>query len=313
MAHILTYPNIDSRFLPKENWKINSFLNPETNREIFYRTAFVDKPEAIIFILPGLSEYAEKYIETITYFNDLNYNVVIIDWAYQGLSNRFDPNRHKRHSDGISADISDLRFLITQKIKSNLPHYMLAHSMGGNIGMRYVIEHPQTFEAISASAPMLGIKGICECLKITNFLLRILSPLKNFYVPGGHDWSERDRKDIINNMFSHDKERKEVHNAWMVVNPQLQVGNPTYQWLKENMNSICTLKNKTELEKITVPVLLGLAANDKVVDNKSIINADRHLPNSQILELEGSAHEILMECDPIRNNFLSKTIALFKQ
>jgi len=313
MTYPLQHPDIENRFLPSDNWRIENFNNPETKRSIFYRTAFIDAPKAIVFILPGLSEFGEKYIETTRELNAKGYNVVIIDWAYQGLSTRDLENPHKRSSDGAEKDLSDLEFLINDAINSPLPHYMLAHSMGGNYGLRYISQNPKKFKAASFSAPMLGIAGVCRFRKLTKSLLTLLRPIQNMYVPGGHDWDALDRADIINNVYSHDEQRREVHNAWLLNNPDLQIGSVTYKWLSHNLKSIAILAKPSLLSKINIPIYIGLAEKDIVVDNDALIRAAKYLPNAELDFLNEASHEILMEKNESRNIFLNRTFELFEK
>ena len=128
MAHNIVLPDLEEKYLPQSNWCVEKFHSPETGREIFYRTAFIEAAKAIIFILPGLSEYGEKYIETTRQLNEAGFNVAVMDWAYQGLSQRDSENPHKRQSDGVEKDIADLHHLITQEINTALPHFCLLYT-----------------------------------------------------------------------------------------------------------------------------------------------------------------------------------------
>jgi lysophospholipase len=309
MATTLNIPDLEKRFLPPDNWRITSFTRE--NREIFYRTAFIEAPKGIVFCLPGLSEFGEKYIETTRRLNTEGFNVVVIDWAYQGLSTRFKDNPHKRHSDGYDTDIADLHHLITQEIKSDLPHYMLAHSMGGHIGLRFLIHHQDIFNAASFSAPMVGIKSIRKLLPLQACLAPWIKRKNECYVPGGHDWHAIDRHDAVSDIFSHDRIRKRVHNAWCTTNPELQVGSPTLQWVLEGMNSIKTLQSPDTLQKINCPTFIAIAGKEKLVDNKATRTAVPHIPQCKMIELKNSKHEILMETDDIRDVFLTETLNLF--
>ena len=307
----LTSPDLEERFLPPENWVINHFTNPETTHEIYYRTAFIDNAKAILFCLPGLSEYGEKYIETTRHFNAEGFNVVVIDWAYQGLSSRFKDNPHKRHSDGYDADIADLFHLITQEIKSDLPHYMLAHSMGGHIGLRFLSQYRDIFTTASFSAPMIGIKSIRHLLPLHACLAPWIKRKSEYYVPGGHDWRAIDRNDMVSDIFSHDSVRKKVHNAWCEGNLSLQIGSPTLQWIDASMRSIKILQSKETLNKINIPVFLTLAGKEHLIDNKASRKAVQEIKQCKMIEIENSKHEILMEVDDIRDVFLNETLALF--
>ena len=62
---------------------------------------------------------------------------------------------------------------------------------------------------------------------------------------------------------------------------------------------------KADLSQIKIPCLFGLAEDDKIVNNDAIKDVAAKVDNSILLELEGAKHEILMEQDDIRNNFLN--------
>jgi len=262
-------------------------------------------------MLPGLSEFCEKYYETANNFIKHGYNFLIIDWAYQGKSTRFDKNPHKRHSDGYDIDISDLKYIIDHHVNKGAPTFMLGHSMGGHIGLRFLSQYPDYFQAASFSAPMLGIKD----LKYTGWLIKPLSPIFNLfktsYIPGGKNWRIEARKSDGSDVFSSDPTRDTLHNTWCLQDPSLQVGNPTIKWVLESLKSI-SLLNKSYRD-IETPTLLGMAEQEEIVCNASIIKASKIIHHSKLLNLENSKHEILMETDDIRDQFLNETLALFKQ
>lgn len=309
----LKLPDIEERFLPPNNWKIKNFNNPATGHDIYYRTAMVENAKGTIICLPGLSEYGEKYIETARFFNKQNYNFITIDWAYQGFSTRFKSNHHKRHSDGYKTDLSDLHYLITNEVKSKVPLYMLGHSMGGHIGLRYIYEHPNTFKTASFSAPMMGINGLQYVDSFYLWILKYLKKIENLYIPGGHNWIESDRHNLVNSVFSSDKTRSKIHNAWCIQNPQLQIGSPTFKWVRESLSSISFLKKVEILNNIKIPILLACANKEVVVDNSAIKKSAPFIPNAKLLNLENSKHEILVENDGIRDKFLTETLIIFDQ
>ena len=308
MNDLLT-PNLENRFLPPDNWQEEYFVNPETGHSVRYQFLLpATAPRAIVIALPGLSEYGEKYIETARFFLDRQIGFYVIDWAYQGKSTRLKENPHKRHSDGYESDISDLHFLITNKINVTSPLFMLGHSMGGNIGLRYLIQYPETFKVAAFSAPMLGIYDLRHFYSPVKWLLHVLKPLYKHYIPGGKDWHESARSSDGNDIFSSDPVRDQVHNAWCLANTSLQVGNPTFKWLYESLKSINILK---QTKAIKTSTLFAYAGNEKLVDNDAIIKLSQNLENSKLLSLPDSNHEILMERDSIRDKFLEETLQIF--
>jgi len=176
------------------DWESQTLFCGQTGHDIYYVKLKSGAPShKTLFILPGLGEFTEKYAETAQNFAAEGYNVLIIDWAYQGRSTRFKSNPHKRHSDGFKADIEDLHAIFTREAGAENQAFFLGHSMGGNLALRYCLAHPEDVTALSLSAPMVGISD----LKYTGGLIRFLKPLfmlfQDSYVPGGKDWQENSR------------------------------------------------------------------------------------------------------------------------
>lgn len=313
MAYPYTIPDLEDRFLPPDNWHCDEFTNPETGHNIHY--ASLQAPMNIkgtVCALPGLSEFTEKYIETAKFFTNHGYDFHVIDWAYQGRSSRLKRNPHKRHSDSYNTDISDLHFFIKNIIKPEIPLFMLGHSMGGNIGLRYIDQHPSVFKAAAFSAPMLGIEDLKKYYPLIKIILSILRKfLGESYVPGGKNWHKEARNSDGTDIFSNDKIRDSIHNIWCLSNPELQVGNPTFLWLWESLKSINTIETSTS--NINIPVLFALADKERLVDNNAIRKISSVLKNSKLLELKNCKHEILMETDEVRDVFLKKTLDLFNE
>jgi len=308
----MKHANLEERFLQPNNWQKFDIQNPETNHTIhFEHNISLDENKPLIIILPGLSEFCEKYYETANYFIKHSYDCLTIDWAYQGRSTRLNKSSHKRHSDGYETDISDLKYIIDHYTNQNAPLLMLGHSMGGHIGLRFLSQYPDYFQAASFSAPMLGIKD----LKYSSWLIPLLSPVfKLFgksYIPGGKDWREEARKSDGSDIFSSEPARDALHNTWCLYNPILQIGNPTIKWVLESLKSISILKKN--YQNIRTPTLLAIAECEEIVCNASILKASKKIPNSKLLNLKNAKHEILMETDDIQDQFLNETLKMFKQ
>ena len=266
----------------------------------------------IIVALPGLSEFGEKYIETARDCINKGYGFYVIDWAYQGRSTRLEDTPHRRSSDGYDADISDLDYLITNIIKPTTPLFMLAHSMGGNIGLQYLIKYKDIFQAASFSAPMFGIKALKNKEMLAQPIAALISQFGNLYIPFGQDWHEGARKSNGEDIFSSDPKRDSVHNAWCLANPGLQVGNPTYRWINESLKSIIDLKNRQDFSMVSMPLLFSYVELEELVDNDAIQYIGTKIPNAELMEIKKAKHEILMETDNIRKKFLDRTFSLFK-
>lgn len=305
----INHPNLDPNFLPKSPWEEHSFESPETKRNIVYYSMISDENNKNLLIAPGLSEFGEKYFETAQFFFERGYNIFIIDWAYQGKSTRLQSNPHKRHSDGYDKDLLDVHFLITTFIGNSKPFYILGHSMGAHISLRYVSEFDHFVKAISCSAPMLQIKSLRLRQKLLLNILKYLHLFEKSYIPGGKNWNKLDRNEKIVCVYSNDPKRKKIHREWSIFDKKLRLGSPTIKWVRESLYSITTLKSN--YSKITTPILLGLAEDELIVENEAIIRAAELIPNAKLTKFKNAKHEILMEKDNIRDKFLEETLKLF--
>lgn len=311
MLSELVLPTLEERFLPPENWKSDTFTNPDTGHAIHYNhLTSPSNTKGTIVVLPGLSEFGEKYIETAKYLAEQGYDFYVIDWAYQGRSSRLEESPNKRHSDGYDTDVSDLHYLVKNVIGSDKPLFMIGHSMGGNIGFRYTLKYSDVFKAAAFSAPMFGIKAVKFFpWPVRTFLARSTPFIGSSYIPGGKDWHKREMKANRDNIFTRDTKRNDVHDAWCQANPQLKVGSPTFQWLYESLLSIDHLDNNADQSK--TPILIAIAGEEDLVDNDAIYNLAKKIKNAKVLELPTARHEILMETDDVRNHFLAETLKTF--
>lgn len=301
-------PALPPQFLAPDGWQTGTFTHPETNHTIHYGYALPDNPSAIVVCLPGLSEFTEKYYETARDMLARGYGFFCIDWAYQGRSTHMDAYPQRRHSDGFETDLDDLSYWIDKIIRpksASVPLLLLAHSMGGNLALRFLSDNPRTFAAAAITSPLLGIYNFTVYLKAFACIVR---PFRKWigahYVPGGKDWHETMRKSDGTDIFSSDPVRDTVHNIWCKHDQALQVGSPTFEWVLNALGSCARLLAKGTIERIKTPTLIALAGDDKIVDNRFIHLAAARLPKGKLLELDGANHEILMERDIWRNAFL---------
>lgn len=309
----MNYSTLPLAYKPNDIWHSYKDTNPSTGHIIHYARLEARDAIGTIFILPGLSEFTEKYAETASFFYQYDYNIVIIDWAYQGRSSRLKRHPHRRHSDSFDKDIDDLHWLISKSAASH-PHFLLGHSMGGHLAIRYMLTHPGTIKAASLSAPMMGIAAVDDWHKIAKFIAFITSLfLPEKYIPGGRNWRKEARQSDGNDIFSTDPIRDTIHNIWCEHDPSLQVGSPTFQWLYDALDSIDYVKDTLKAQQCATPLFIGLAEQEQIVVNEAVTNLMTFFTNSTYTLYQNAHHEILMETDEIRDHFLQQTLHLFSK
>jgi len=307
-------PDLPSRFLAPAGWITHFFTNEKTGHQIHYGRAYPQgrPPAAVIVCLGGLSEFSEKYYEVAQDMLDRGYAFWILDWQYQGRSGRMKDFIQRRHSDGFDTDIDDLRKFVNDYILpaavhpdvGRIPLIMLGHSMGANIGLRFLVQHPKRFDAAAFTAPFLGIYNFSIGMKLfAASITPFLSLIGKSYVPGGTDWKETFRKNDGTDKFSSDAMRDTIHSLWSRTDPALQVGQPTFGWVIEALKSCKILSRKSVMQSIQIPVLIAIGDHEEIVDNNATRHAAAFLPKGQLVEIKGARHEIMMERDEYRSVF----------
>ncbi len=321
MSNDLYPPGLEERFQPPEGWRWHTFEN-EGRKLRFGTVAPKDRiPDAIVIGLQGVNEFTEKYFETARDMLGRNLSFWMMDWYGQGQSGRSLSNPKKRHSNGFDNDIDDLAYFIEEYVKhaavhpdvGRIPLVMLAHSMGANIGLRYIKKHPQVFSCAALSAPMFGIHALRWVPK--SLRCDLTSILKWFfdtnYAPGGGTIAKHvaDRHRL---MLTHDAARGSVAPAWQRFFSNLTDG-VTIGWLYEAVKSCAITCQPDFLKAVKTPMIVGIPGHELLVDNKDTRTGTALVSSCQTFELPESSHEILMEQDETRIIFLNAFDDLLKK
>ncbi|MGH1375568.1 MAG: alpha/beta fold hydrolase [Alphaproteobacteria bacterium] len=311
--------DIDTRFQMPTGWRWHNF--ERNGRKIRFGSVFPQDsiPDAVVVCVQGVREFSEKYFEVARWCNDQNLAFWTMDWVGQGKSTRYLDDPEKRHSDAFEEDIEDLHYFIMEYIKHSsvhpdkgrIPLALLAHSMGANIGLRFLHKYPEVFECAAFSAPMIALKVFEKIPQRLALCATTVcnSLLSSNYVPGGNNWEARTEHARL----SFDEERNKIHDLWCEHDPELRCGDVTYGWLHEAQKSCLELQKTAIHSKIITPCLFGIPAHEDLVDNKIIQKVIGGTPYAQCVEYPGSAHEILMEKDDIRTNYLENFYKLIEE
>ena len=116
--------------------------------------------KATVLLLHGRTEFIEKYGEFVDELIAKGFRVVSFDWRGQGLSDRHPKANSKGHVDQFDQYLYDLDTLLEQPglIDPSLPQYLIAHSMGGHLALRYLHKHPTQFDKALLLSPMVDIR-----------------------------------------------------------------------------------------------------------------------------------------------------------
>ncbi len=266
-------------------------------------------PRGSMLFLPGRGDHYEKYLETLAYFATQGWHVTSIDWRGQGASGRFLKEPQVGHIDDFSTWIADLRhFWSLWKVEAPAPHVVLAHSMGGHLAMRALVEKAIDPVAVAMSAPMLGIQTGGLPLSLNHAFARLMEKIGRGDVAA---WKVSEKPlspmNLRAKILTADKDRYDDELAWWELRPEVKLGPPSWRWVERAIASIRMLDEPGRLEAVETPILLLATTGDQLVSTPRIIKDSKRLPNAETLIFgEEAAHELLREADAVRDRCLER-------
>ncbi|KPP89760.1 alpha/beta fold hydrolase [Erythrobacter sp. HL-111] len=272
-------------------------------RRIDWPGADPARPRGSILFLPGRGDHYEKYLETLEEWHRAGWRVTASDWRGQGGSGRLGRDAVTGHVEDFAHWIDDLAALwAAWKAGTPGPHVLAAHSMGGHLAMRAVVERRVDPAALVLSAPMLGINGPPLPLGALHAIARTMTRIGD---PARQAWKWSEKPGALpaarNALLTHDDERYADEIWWRRERPELVIGPASWRWVERAYASWRGLEAAGALESVRTPVLILSTSIDKLVSHAANRRAAERLPNARLVEFGAEArHEILREVDPVR-------------
>ena len=277
-----------------------------------------------IILLPGRGESYVKYRELAFDLYHQGYNIFIIDHRGQGLSGRLLSNPDKGYVKKFQDYIDDLRYFIEEIISDDCVDkpYLLAHSMGGAIAVRFMQDWPNVIKAAVISSPMLGFHAgflpisFAKSIVTTQLTLNHFITQEPWYFLGQKDYAPLS---FSKNNLTHCQSRYAISENWLAENKNIQLGGVTAHWLKECVKAQDEIFAK--LPQLTTPILLLQAGEDSVVSLRAQTDFCRKLhalqpkscPSDVPVIIEGAYHELFFEIDEYRSKAIEKSLSWFKK
>ncbi|MGI9390015.1 MAG: alpha/beta fold hydrolase, partial [Boseongicola sp.] len=244
--------------------------------------------QGTILLFPGRTEILEKYGRVARELNNAGYTVLSIDWRGQGHSDRLIADHRPGHIGNFLDYQLDVSALFSCAADLNLPkpHHLVAHSMGGCIGLRALLNGIPV-DRVVFSAPMWGI-----------YVAPLLRPLaasfswlarnvgqSNSVMPGTRPANYVTYTSLADNMLTTDLD----HHNYMIkqaeLAPEIAVGGPTVQWFHEAHVETAAL---AKAPRPDYPVLTFLGTRETIVEPSSVHDMHRIWPTAQLELVEGA-------------------------
>jgi len=287
------------------------FFIGKENIKIYYKIFKQEYNEkAAIVISSGRTEAAIKYKELIFDLYKRGYSIYISDHRGQGLSGRMLKEHDMGYIDNFQYYVDDLKkfydeFVIKDKHKNI---FLMAHSMGGAIGMTYLEQYPKDFNAAAFSSPMLGlVSPTCAAVKV-------LEKKEPEYIMGGTPYQD-DSVKFEDNTLTYSKIRYERILQAFNETTDARLGSPSYQWVTRSCKQFKYIFEN--VDKIQTPLIIFSAKDEKIVAisaHKDFIKKLRKLKkDAEAYEVKDAMHELFIERDRARIDVITRSLDFFAE
>ncbi|NNE89163.1 MAG: alpha/beta hydrolase [Silicimonas sp.] len=273
----------------------------------------VPKACGTILLIPGRTEYIEKYGRVIRDLTAQSYAVAVVDLRGQGYSDRLADDPALGHVGTFSDYQLDVAELVTAASDADLPkpYFLLAHSLGGNIGLRALIEGLNVERAVF-SAPMWGIQ-IPAAKRLSAAFLPTWARMTGKrleYLPGAGEAAYVAESGFDGNLLTTDRNHFDYFKRQLSTVPQFALGGPSVHWFLEAQAECARLASESWPN---VPTQIYVGTLEGIVDASVLTKMHSNWPSAELTVINDARHELMMESPKARKAFLDGLFAFLKR
>lgn len=261
---------------------------------------------------PGRTEFIEKYGRFARDMTARGLAVAAIDWRGQGLADRLAPDRNLGHV-GAFTDYQLDAAVMAEVLEAHefpRPWYLVAHSMGGAIGLRALMQGFPVARA-AFTGPMWRINVSPAMRPFARALAATLDTVgmglsyapdtgpENYALKNGHD----------GNTLTSDREMFDYMAEQMRRHPEMAIGGPSAHWVREAMAETAWLARQPSPD---LPMLAFVGEHESIVDADAVRDRVSRWPGAELIVVPGGQHEVLMEGRDARRMIADRLDGFFR-
>ncbi|MFK7751370.1 MAG: alpha/beta hydrolase [Sedimentitalea sp.] len=270
-----------------------------------------DNARGTVFLMPGRTEFIEKYGTTAAEFGRRGYAVVTLDWRGQGLADRLFEDRRVGHIGKFLDYQKDVAGALELMEGLDLPGplHLLGHSMGGAIGLRALMNGLDVQSCVF-TGPMWGIRmspivrpfgwALPRVAMMVGMGTKLAPSTKyDFYVQANA---------FDGNMLTTDPDAYALMQRQLATHPDLGLAGPSLVWLRESLSECYAL---SQMPAPNVPCVTFVGEKEIIVDVPAIHTRMANWPGGALDVVPGAQHEVLLETPALRKRIFDRIEALF--
>ncbi len=246
---------------------------------LHYRTWEATTPRAALVVVHGLGEHSGRYDEFGTRMAAFGFSTYAMDLRGHGLSEG--RRGHTPNFDALLQDLERFRREVEGLADAKAPLFLLGHSMGGLIALRYQEEYNTSFKGAIIVSPW-----VATAMTVPRWKTTLASAISKALpaLPLGNA--------IDAGLLSHDPDVVAAYNADPLVHDRI-----TPRLFTEASHSMGLVFQRAD--RFDDPLLFLLAGDDRIVDTRRTQQLARAIPSGEVTikVYPGMFHEVLNERD----------------
>lgn len=266
-----------------------------------------------VLLFQGRTEYLEKYTSIAAWLVAEGLAVLAIDWRGQGMSDRLLPDPRAGHIRDFADYQTDVVEMVVAADTLALPRpwHLLAHSMGGCIGLAALL-NGLPVQTAAFSAPMWGLHHPRVPDAVITGLTgtaRRLGRADLTAIGTGRGGTYLLDAPFRGNALTGDPLQWARLVAQAGSWPDLTLGGATYAWIAA---ARAECRRLATLPSPELPALIGLGGAEAVVSRRAVQERAAAWAGAQLLDLPGARHELMFESAPVAERFMSAVLGLLR-
>lgn len=301
------------------NWQWSTFT-PEPGIEL--RTGLVEAPDTrtntakgTVILVPGFTGTIEMSMHTITKFNQAGFRVAAIEYRGQGKSHRPLSHPEKGYVEDYSVLANDVAKFVKTLERKDEPIFFFSISKGAHITLRLAAEHDLNVTAYALVVPMVKINTGQFDYGFTKVFAHTLNTigLGQMYAPGQSQWPPKPLVFGAANGCNSNPETAQIQSAMFALDETLRTRGTTVKWLKETISSTDLILSDGFMNKLTQPVKIFTAGDDRLVDTEVATNFCSTLANCEVTHFPEARHCIHRENQERMTSIVRESITHYKK
>ena len=250
-----------------------------------------------ILILPGFTEYCEKYAHMMMAIHQRGYDSLTIDWPGQGMSGHFGHDELAVHIEDFDNHINALAALIKTAGWQEETLHILGHSMGGHLAVRAADYFGDQVGSVIACAPMMVPRQRpIWFIRMLAWLFR-QAGFQYHHVPFTKIPNiEALQSFMPHNPLTYDEAGFAWQTRWLFDRPELRRYGASNGWVGAAYRSSASYTlNQAFLKQLKQPFLIIDAADESIVSRPAIKQAADTIPNAEYHLMPNARHELFNE------------------